>query len=312
MEPLGYIAPWVLGSVFVGVIVGFMLRRSRPVDPEVRLAEQERRVTLKVLTELLKSIEQMNGNVECHNTEIQQTAESVGNLQVTEETESIRQALLGQMAAILSSNRRLQNDLVCTQYRVEEQAQEIDKARREARVDGLTDVANRKAFDEKLHLLIDDWRRQATPFVLILADLDYFKRINDAHSHQAGDRALRLLGDRLKVWVREGDFVARYGGDEFAVLLPQTDFPTGLEIAELICHRTADKATRLACRSDQVSLSLSLGVAASREGDTSESILRRADQALYRAKQYGRNQVQQEDGPEPTPAQPETAVAAAT
>lgn len=303
MESLAVIAPWVMGSVLIGVMVGFMLRRKPPADPEVRAVEQERRVTLKVLTEMLKSIEQVNGNVECHNTEIQQTAKSVSNLQTTEETENIRQALLRQMASLLNSNQRLQNDLVCTQYRMEEQAQEIDEVRREARTDGLTNVANRKAFDEKLHLLVDDWQREGTPFVLILADLDHFKRINDAHSHQAGDRALKLVGDRLKLWVREGDFVARYGGDEFAILLPRTELPTGREIADNICRRTANKATRLVSRGDQVSLSLSMGVAVSRQGDTCESILHRADEALYRSKQLGRNQAQNEEPlPETPPA----------
>ncbi len=305
MESLAYIAPWVMGSVLIGVVVGFMLRRKPPVDPEVRLVEQERRVTLKVLTELLKSIEHMNGNVECHNSEIMQTAQDMSNLQTTEETENVRLALLRQMATVLASNQRLQNDLVCTQYRMEEQAQEIDEVRHEARTDGLTDVANRKAFDEKLHLLVDDWQREGTPFVLILADLDHFKRINDSHSHQAGDRALKLLGDRLKMWVREGDFVARYGGDEFAVLLPQTELAAGHELAETICRRTADKATRLISRGDQVSLSLSVGVAVSRDGDTCESILHRADAALYRSKQRGRNQVHCEEPTEETPAAPE-------
>jgi len=292
MESLGYIAPWVLGSVCVGILVGFFLRRNRPPDPEARLAEQERRVTLKVLVELLKSVEQMNGDVESHNSEIQQTAQDMGSLKLSGEMESVRQALLRQMAAVLGANCRLQNDLTCARYRMEEQAQEIDQARREARTDALSGVANRKAFDEKLLLFIDDWRREGKQFALILADLDHFKRINDAHGHQAGDRALQLMGSRLKQWVREGDFVARYGGDEFAVLLPLTDLATGREIAEMLCLRTADKATRVACRGEQVSLSLSIGVAASRAGDTVESILRRADEALYRSKQRGRNQVQ--------------------
>jgi diguanylate cyclase len=187
---------------------------------------------------------------------------------------------------------------------MEEQAQEIDQARREARTDGLTKVANRKAFDEKLHLVLDDWRREGAPFVLILADLDYFKRINDAHGHQAGDRALEMIGSRLKQWVREGDLVGRYGGDEFAVLLPQTELAAGMEIAETICLRTADKATRVACRGEQVSLSLSLGVAAPRRGDTAETLLQRADQALYRAKRLGRNQAQCQEPDEDQAASP--------
>jgi len=307
MDSLGYIAPWVLGSVCAGIIAGFFLSRNRAPDPEAKLAEHERRVTLKVLLDLLKSIEQMNGHVECHNSEIRQTAEDVVNLRVSGEMDSVRQALLRQMASVLTSNVRLQNDLVCTRYRMEEQAQEIDEVRREARIDGLTKVANRKAFDEKLLLLLDDWRREGLPCVLILADLDHFKRINDAHGHQAGDRALEMVGQRLKQWVREGDFVGRYGGDEFAVLLPRTELAAGGEIAEMLCRRTADKASRVACRGEQVSVSLSIGVAAARKGDTLESLLQRADRALYRSKQLGRNQVQCEEPPveEPQASKPD-------
>lgn len=307
MDSLAYIAPFVLASVFVGIAVGFSLRRSRG-EAETRRLDQERHVTLKVLVDLLKSIDQVNGDVECHNTEIQQTAASVGSLKVAGEMDSVRQALLRQLATVINSNRRLQDDLMCTRYRMEEQAEEIDQVRREARTDGLTGVANRKAFDEKLHVLLDDFRREHWPFSLILADLDHFKRINDAHGHPTGDRALQLLGERLKRWVREGDLVGRYGGDEFAVLLPRTGLAAGKELAEAICRRTADKATHLDCQGQQLTLSLSMGVASARNGDSSESILHRADAALYKSKQRGRNQVHCEE-PDPATVAPVAPVA---
>jgi diguanylate cyclase len=299
MDSFAYIAPWVLASVCIGIVVGYYMSRSRGKCHELELAERERHATLKVLVELLSAVEQMNGDVECHNTEIQQTAHDVGNLRVSGEMESVKQALLGRMVSLLTSNKRLQNDLLCTQYRMEEQAQEIDHARREARIDALTSVANRKAFEEKFHLLLSAWSRQQQPFVLMMVDLDHLKRINDAHGHQAGDLVLEKMGRWLKQWVRERDFVARYGGDEFVLLLPRTELAAGVEIAQSICFRAADQASRVTFRGEQVSVSLSIGVTVSGEDDTADAMLRRADRALYRSKQMGRNQVQFET---PSPA----------
>ena len=303
MHSLLYIAPFVLGSVCAGLVVGFLLGRGRDDEGDDKLIEQERQGALKMFVELLDSAERIRSNVENHNSEIQENAHQVGNLRVTAEMESVKHALLGHMTALLDSNKQLQEDLVCTRYRLEEQAEEIDHARREARIDDLTSVANRKAFDEKLYLLLDAWQREQRPFVLLLADLDQFKWVNDAHGHQAGDRVLRTVGSSLKQWVREGDFVGRYGGDEFAVLLPYTEMEVGMELAETLRCRTADRASRVALRGKQVSVSLSIGVAVPRQGDSTESILQRADEALYMTKQLGRNQVHREQpAEEPVPA----------
>jgi diguanylate cyclase len=299
MDSLAYIAPWVLGSVCMGVLAGFFLRHSRFKNQASSSAQRERQATLQVLVDVLNAAERLDSDVQCHNSEIRESAEHVGNLQVTGEMETVKQALLGHMASLLVSNKRLQEDVVCTRYRLEEQAQQIDDARREARTDVLTTVANRKAFDEKLHLVLAAWQRAEEPFVLMLLDLDQFKRINDSHGHLGGDRVLSKVGGWLKGWVREGDFVGRYGGDEFAILLPLTELGVGMELAEFIRCRVADQASRVALRGEQVSVSLSIGVAAPCEGDTAESILHRADHALYKSKRLGRNQVQcQEPMPE--------------
>ena len=120
MDLLGQIALWVLGSVAVGITAGFYLGRTVPHRSEAELtAERERKATLSVLTEILGSVERMTGQVEGHNTEIQQTAHDVGELCSGGEMESIKQTLLEHIGTLLKSNQRLQSDLTYSRYRME-------------------------------------------------------------------------------------------------------------------------------------------------------------------------------------------------
>ena len=247
---------------------------------------------LRMMVELLSAAEQINSNVEHHSSEIQKNVQQVDDLPMTGEMEMIKQLVLGHMRNLLASNRRMQDDLLCTRYRLEEQAEQIDHVRREARQDELTGVANRKAFNEKLHLLMDQWRRQQTSFVLVLLDLDHFKRVNDSHGHLAGDRLLAAVGLRLKELVREEDFVGRFGGDEFAILLPHTELDVGIELAEAVRRGTADHAWRhFAARR---------GAGGFAERGRGRSTGRRQRRDAHpparprhdRAKQLGRNQIQ--------------------
>jgi diguanylate cyclase len=189
------------------------------------------------------------------------------------------------------ANTLLEERLKTTSRELDNIRKELERAKREANTDTLTALANRKAFNEELDARITLPESIGTVSLLI-ADIDYFKRFNDTHGHLLGDKLLRFVSNSLKQCVRGQDLVARYGGEEFAIILPETPLKGGSAVAENI--RAAIETQRLRKKESQESIgsvTLSIGVACLRAGDTAESFIQRADMALYRAKQTGRNRV---------------------
>jgi diguanylate cyclase (GGDEF)-like protein len=168
-----------------------------------------------------------------------------------------------------------------------------EELRRLAFIDGLTQIANRRCFDEQLQSCWQRLKREQQPLSLILCDVDYFKRYNDRYGHQAGDDCLVQVAQAIAVVVkRPADLAARYGGEEFAILLPNTPMNGAMEVARQI--RDQVQAQKLIHEASEVSpyVSLSLGIATMmpQEGFVPGELLATADQALYKAKDQGRNQ----------------------
>jgi diguanylate cyclase len=161
------------------------------------------------------------------------------------------------------------------------------RARDQAVRDSLTGLYNRLAYEERAAQAYGHWKRYGDPLSLLVVDVDHFKQVNDRFGHAAGDRALKALAERLAGNVREADFLARYGGEEFVVLMPKTDRTAAATAAEKL--RALVETCPFQYREARVPITVSCGVAEFLPGDTAEQVFDRADRALYRAKQAGRN-----------------------
>jgi diguanylate cyclase (GGDEF)-like protein len=174
----------------------------------------------------------------------------------------------------------LQKALLDTNHRLEELSL----------TDSMTRVANRRAFDERLEDAFEHARRYERPLSLVLIDVDHFKSINDTHGHDAGDRVLRIVADVLADSSRHSDFVARIGGEEFAVLLPETALFEAMQFGEKLRCNIAIAPTATG------PITVSIGIANMPHSRiaTRADLFHAADQALYRAKANGRNRVEME------------------
>jgi len=156
-----------------------------------------------------------------------------------------------------------------------------------ATTDTLTTLPNRASYEARIKLEFKRWQITGNAFTLIVLDIDNFKRINDTYGHRAGDKALSLLARVMKSNVRDNDFLARHGGEEFVLILPETDLYAAFSVGEKL--RKAVFATPFHHRGKRVPLSMSEGITMTREGDDPDKVFERADAAMYDAKQQGRN-----------------------
>lgn len=155
-----------------------------------------------------------------------------------------------------------------------------------AHQDALTGTANRRSMEN----FLDDALLQAEPFALLMLDVDYFKRYNDHYGHQAGDSCLVKVADIVKMSVRtSADLVARYGGEEFVIVLPASSLDDAVRVAERIQTNLREISLPHAASEVSEMVTVSMGITLSKDGDSAYGIIARADEALYRAKQQGRN-----------------------
>lgn len=163
---------------------------------------------------------------------------------------------------------------------------------RDATVDGLTGLYNRRWLDERLPRLVGRFQRSEEPLALLMVDIDHFKRFNDEFGHLAGDQVLRSVAQTIQKDLRPTDLAARYGGEEMAVLLPDTTLEGARCAAERLRQKVSSTSVSGPDGTTLPTVTISIGMASLQRDDTTQTLVDRADSALYRAKGKGRNRVE--------------------
>ena len=285
---------WSFATLGVGMLSGFFIGRSYALSNEPKRLKREREKTMEAVLRLMNSTDQLNIDVDQHTsalTTAQHEIESIENIETVEAFEGLQTDLIQNIKTVVQSNRKLENDLVVSRYKLESQAQELDRSRKEARTDTLCQIGNRKAVDETLQFMVSRYKSQGKSFGLMLIDIDHFKRINDTFGHDMGDEVLVSIGHALKECVRPEDFVGRLGGDEFVIMLDGLNSDNARFVGSRIRSTIELYSFSVGTRGQSTVVTMSMGLAVMETADDVRTLYQRADRALYRSKEMGRNRL---------------------
>ncbi len=251
----------------------------------------------KLLTDILTAVNTFSGDNQQYRDQIN---EHIGTLEkaADQDVTVLAQEIIRAASALRESSEQMHQRLDASRKEVEGLKQHLIRATNEAQRDFLTGLFNRKALDKMLDELIAFTEEHGTALSLLMIDVDHFKKFNDTHGHLIGDEVLKMVAKLLTESLKGKDVVARFGGEEFAVLLPSTNIDNAVTVAESIRRAIAGKELKRRDTGEVVgSVSVSIGVASYHPGsDTVPLFLKRADDALYVSKNKGRNRVTAESG----------------
>ena len=259
-----------------------------PIREEVREIQSAMREAMGAVLVQLKDLDDDLGEF---GAMLDDTGASLVRDPTREELTTLVARLVEQTRATRERSARAEASLQTMAQQMEDLRLQVNLLSRDAMTDGLTEVANRRAFDHGLQRLTAEAADGGTALCLLLVDLDHFKQLNDTHGHVVGDSVLRFVAQEIDQCVKGRDLLCRYGGEEFAVLLPATAYEGAMMLAESI--RAIVEAQVVPLQDGQMleSLTLSIGVAEYQAGEEPAAFVDRADRCMYQGKSEGRNRV---------------------
>lgn len=260
-------------------------------DMDERLREMSRIMSSKI-SDVNQAIDFAMATANSYSGSLQQASGDLESGIDEDALKMLSSRLLKETRRMQDMNRKLEAQLENSKDDISVLQRDLEEVRKESMLDPLTKIPNRKCFDEQIASETERASRDGNSLCLLVFDIDHFKNFNDSYGHLTGDQVLRLVAQVLKANVKGRDMPARFGGEEFVAILPDTDISGATAVAENI--RLAVQAKELLKRSTNEKLgriTLSAGVAQWRAGDTAASLIERADRCLYQAKGNGRNMV---------------------
>ncbi len=244
---------------------------------------------------ILDHVKQVNHSTHGYSEAISGFSDQLQEERSAEDVHRIVSSIVEETRRMGERTKELEEKLQESSEEVAELKANLEEVQNEAMTDMLTGIANRRRFDQELQDRTADAIEDETPLSLLLLDIDHFKRFNDDFGHLMGDQVLKLIAQSLMQSVKGRDLPARFGGEEFAIILPETQIEAACIVANqirmLISRRNIVKKStgEILCK-----VSVSIGVGEYRRGEPLDSLIRRADGALYAAKEAGRNRVMSE------------------
>jgi diguanylate cyclase len=276
-------APLALAVV---AAIGYLIGRKKQYRASIVTSHSKRELqhARKVASELEKITLRIRKNLAKHHSSITRFKHRIGKLADADLDMNWKQ-LFVEAEDMLKPTLQLATQMADAYDQIRQQSSSLMSIT-EVRIDPLTNVHNRRTLEDTLRTQFALMGRYGATFSLAIFDIDYFKSINDEQGHLQGDRVLQDVARVLTEYVRETDTVVRYGGDEFIIIMPQTDLDGAGHFMDRLRWNIKDK----------MSVTISGGVAAAVSGDNQEILLARADAALYKSKTSGRNCIHQHEG----------------
>jgi len=249
--------------------------------------------TAKLVENLLSELDDMQAGTQNFSNTLDKSQKALKKSPDINAITQLVANLIEETDQVKKVNSSMEHKLSAMKEEVDILKSDMDALNTSAYTDQLTNIPNRRAFDERIQKLLDKYRNVGSIFSLLFIDIDHFKQFNDTHGHAIGDKVLNFIASILNKGIKGSDMVARYGGEEFVVLLPKTNYQGAMVVAQQLCDKIAKKTLIMGGESKTSlgNITISVGVAHISTEDEATSLVARADKALYLAKEEGRNRV---------------------